>query len=101
MKKPKKLTPKKLAELQAKYDELRGRIRAFVMPIYSIANRRTLMEITPSNEKGLINGLTIPELIMLVNLNNGTGESTHLESDGKKLYVIAKKSLPSTPYEFF
>jgi hypothetical protein len=55
VKKTKKLSPKKQIEaLQNRYDDLRTKIRAFVMPIYSITNRRTLMAIEPANEKGMI-----------------------------------------------
>lgn len=63
--------------------------------------RRPLMTIEPSNKDGHINGMTIPELVMLVNLNNNTDEETVLETvnDNKNLLVVARKKLPRVPWE--
>ena len=67
----------------------------------NVSSKRRLMSIAPSNEKGLINGLTIPELVMLVNLSEGTGETIVLETENNKhdLLVIAKKNSPRVPWE--
>ena len=90
-----------IAALNARHDKFRADVRAYVLAISSVSNSRRLMSIAPSNEKGLINGLTIPELVMLVNLSEGTGEIITLETENNKhdLLVIAKKKNPRTPWE--
>lgn len=90
-----------IAALNARHDKFRADVRAYVLAISSVSNSRRLMSIAPSNEKGLINGLTIPELVMLVNLSEGTGEIITLETENNKhdLLVVAKKKNPRTPWE--
>jgi hypothetical protein len=98
MKKTKKPTAK---SVQAEFDAYKTNVRAYVMAERNLSNKRRLMSIAPSNDKGLINGLTIPELVMLVNLSDGTGETIVLETENNKhdLLVIAKKKAPRTPWE--
>jgi hypothetical protein len=103
MKKPKAPSLKKLYEgLQKDYASYRETVRAYIMAVNSVSARRNLMTIEPANEKGMINGLTIPELVMLVNLCEGTGEYIVLETvDNKKnLRVVAKKK-QIIPFELF
>jgi hypothetical protein len=92
---------KELKALQAKFDKFRTDVRAYILAASSISNRRILMSIQPANDKGMINGMTIPELVMLVNLQKGTGEHIILDSEkqGRNLLVISKKNLPPTPWE--
>jgi hypothetical protein len=100
MKKCKAPSAKKLYEgLQLNYEEYRAKVRAYTIAVGSSSNRRRLMSIAPANEKGLINGLTIPELVMLVNLSEGTGEQIILETENNKkdLLIVAKKMVP-TPW---
>ncbi len=102
MKKPKVTikTVKALYEgLQKDYADYREKVRAHILAESSISNRRALMTIVPANEKGMINGMTIPELVLLVNLNSGNGESTILETtnEGKNLVIIAKRKV-QTPW---
>ena len=100
MKKPKAPSAKKLYEgLQQDYEAFRAKARAYALATGGNANRRRLMSIAPANDKGLINGLTIPELVMLVNLSEGTGEQIILETENNKkdLLVVAKKTV-SVPW---
>jgi hypothetical protein len=85
--------------LQKYFEEYRAKVRAYTLAVGSNASKRRLMSIEPSNVKGLINGLTIPELVMLVNLSEGTGEQIILETENNKrdLLVLAKKTVP-TPW---
>ena len=104
MKKPKvtiKTKNEEIKKLQEDYKRMVENARAFASAASSHSNRRALMTIKPANENGTINGLTIPELIMLVNLNSNTGEETLLETsyDHKELLVIAKKRAPRVPME--
>jgi hypothetical protein len=100
-----KVTVKSLREelknVQENFDVYREKTRAYIFENASLGNRRRLMSITPANEKGMINGMTIPELVMLVNLNEGTGEVVLLETENNKkdLVVIAKKKGPRTPVD--
>lgn len=89
---------KELKALQAKFDAFRTSVRAYVLAANT--NGRDLMTIEPANVKGMINGLTIPELVLLVNLNEGTGEVIQLRTinSGHDLVVTAKKRVP-TPWE--
>ena len=101
MKKSKGPSAKKLYEgLQKHYEEYRNMARAFATAVGDLTNRRRLMSIAPANEKGMINGLTIPELVMLVNLSEGTGEKIILETENNKrdLLIVAKKTVP-TPWK--
>jgi hypothetical protein len=100
MRKPKatvKSLREELKNLQAQFDVYKEKTRAFVLAIKT--EPRPLMTIEPANNKGMINGLTIPEQVMLVNLNNNTGETTFLQTtnNGKDLFVVAKKNV-STPW---
>ena len=102
MKKPKAPSAKKLYEgLQQDYEAFRQKVRVYVLEVNRVSNSRSLMTIEPATDKGLINGMTIPELVMLVNLNEGTGEETILQTswDKKRLLVVARKKLPRTPME--
>ena len=101
MRKPKatvKTLRTELKALQAQFDKHKENTRAFLAA--KTANR-DLMTIEPANDKGMINGLTIPELVMLVNLSEGTGEFITLRTINNKrdLVVMAKKNLPPTPWE--
>lgn len=104
MRKP-KATVKSLREelktLQVQFDTYKAKARAYILDNSRITNRRALMTIEPANEKGQINGMTIPELVMLVNLNNANNEATLLETvnNGKNLFVVAKRRPASTPIE--
>ena len=82
---------------EANFKAYQEKVRAYVLEVNRNFNKRYLMSIEPANEQGHINGMAIPELIMLVNLNNGTGEDTLLEVNGKTLHVVAKKKLPCIP----
>ena len=86
--------------LQKYFEEYRAKVRAYTLAVGSNSSKRRLMSIEPSNVKGLINGLTIPELVMLVNLSEGTGEQIILETENNKrdLLIVAKKFVP-TPWE--
>jgi hypothetical protein len=88
-----------LKALQAVLDKRTELFRAFVFEVKTAA--RNLMTIQPANEKGMINGLTIPELVMLVNLQEGTGEHVilHTTNNKRDLLVVTKKNLPPTPWE--
>ena len=102
MRKPKatvKTLRTELKALQAQFDKHKDNTRAFILAAKTAT--RGLMTIEPANDKGMINGLTIPELVMLVNLSEGTGEFITLRTINNKrdLVVMAKKNLPPTPWE--
>jgi hypothetical protein len=98
MSKRKAATVKSLREdlknLQAEFDIYKQRVREFIMPLGSITSRK-LMTVTPANEKGMINGLTIPELVMLANLQDAEGRKVVLETtnQNKELLIL---SVPKT-----
>ena len=101
MKKPKAPSAKKLYEgLQQDYEAFRQKVRVYVLEVNRVSNSRNLMTIEPATDKGLINGMTIPELVMLVNLSEGTGEKIILETENNKrdLLIVAKKTVP-TPWK--
>ena len=89
-----------LAFAMLKHESFRAKARAYILELGNVSNQRALMTITPANEKGMINGVTIPELVMLANLNSNTGEETILKTvdNGKNLMLIAKKA-PRVPWE--
>lgn len=104
MRKPKatiKSLRKEIEVLTQRYADSKLKTRAYVLEVNNQSNRRHLMTIEPANAKGQINGLTIPELVMLVNLSEGMGEIVTLETtnDKKELIVVAKKKMPRTPWE--
>jgi hypothetical protein len=95
---------KKLHEgLQQDYAAFRQKSREYVLAVSSGANRRPLATINPVTTKGLVNGITIAELILMVKMVDGTGENLLLETtnvDGVDcLYVVAKKKAPRVPME--
>jgi len=103
MKKPKAPSLKKLYEgIKKDYADYKEKVRAYIMAERSLSNSRPLMTIAPANDKGLINGLTIPELVLLVNLSRSNGEYVVLGTvnDGKNLQIVAKKVVP-TPFALF
>jgi hypothetical protein len=102
MRKPKatvKTLRAELKTLQAVLDKRTETFRAFVFAVKTAG--RTLFTIAPANDKGMINGLTIPELVMLVNLKQNEGEYITLRTTNNKrdLVVTAQKNLPPTPWE--
>jgi hypothetical protein len=102
MKKPKvtNKTVKALHEaLQLDYAAFRAKVRAYILANGSYSNRRQLMTINPVTEKGLVNAMSIAELILLVNLSNGTDENILLETSGNDLVVIAKRKPTRVPME--
>jgi hypothetical protein len=108
MKKPKatskavvRLKNQEIKRLEEEDLAYRAKVRAYVLEIGNVSNKRRLMSIESSNNKGLINCLTIPVFVMLVNLCDGTGKTIVLETENNKkdLLVVAKKKLPRTPYE--
>lgn len=88
-----------LMNLKADYQAYREKARAYIFATNSFSNRRQLMQIKTITEKGTVNAMSIAELVMLVNLNNGTGENTVLETTNgaQELVVIAKRKGPSIP----
>ena len=90
-----------LKNLQASFDVYKEKARAYILENSRISNRRALMTIEPVTDKGLVNGITISELVMLVNLNEGTGERTFLETTNNKknLLVVAQKRSAIAPIE--
>ena len=76
----------------------KDKVRAFILASQTI--NRDLMTIEPSNKAGMINGLTIPELITLVNLSANTGEVIQLRTinDGHDL-VVSTRERVVTPWE--
>lgn len=104
MRKPKatvKSLREELKNLQAEYEVYKQKVRAHLFAVSPMVNRRALMDIEPANAKGMINGMTIPELVMLVNLSESTDEIVILETvnNKKDLRVIAKKKQPRLPLE--
>ena len=83
--------------LQEDYETFRAKARAYILANGSYSNRRSLMTINPVTEKGMVNAMSIAELILLVNLSNGTDENILLETSGNDLVVIAKRKPTSIP----
>lgn len=104
MRKPKatvKSLREELKNLQTEYVVYKQKVRAHLFAVRPMMNRRALMDIEPANANGMINGLTIPELVMLVNLCEGTDEFIILETinNKKDLHIVAKKNQPRLPQE--
>jgi hypothetical protein len=98
MSKPKATVHSLRKELEAQaavHEAYKARARAYVLATSSDSSRRALMTIDPVTKDGKVNGITIAELIMLVNLAEGTGEQVILETtyDKQRLFVVAKKKL--------
>ena len=101
MKKPKATIRSKNKEIEVltqQFADFKLKVRAFVLATHT--NGRQLMTIEPANDKGMINGMTIPELVLLVNLTETTGEVIQLRTsnDRHDLVVTAKKRV-ATPWE--
>lgn len=86
-------TRAKLKQVQNELSDFREKAKAL---IYTLVHPKTrlLMSIVPTDTQGRINGITIPELIMLVNLNRGTNERIILEVEDKTLKVYAEALRP-------
>lgn len=60
--------------------------------IYNLAypERRKLLSIVAADAQGRINGMTVPELLTIVNLTAGTNEKTYLTTSGKEVIFWAE-----------
>jgi hypothetical protein len=52
--------------------------------------RRKLLSIVAADAQGRINGMTVPELLTIVNLTAGTNEKTYLTTSGKEVIFWAE-----------
>ena len=101
MKKPKATTRSKNKEIEVlkqQFADFKLKVRAFVLATQT--HGRDLMTIEPANNKGMINGMTIPELVLLVNLTEGTDEVVQLRTvnNHRDLVLTARKRV-ATPWE--
>lgn len=95
MKKPKRPTVKSVQETFSKYAENAEKfIHTLQNPPY-----RKLLSVDAADAQGKLNGMTIVELLTIVNLTEATGERVYLKAEGKTIVAIAEKKAPRAPME--
>lgn len=61
--------------------------------------RRRLLTTDAADAQGKLNGMTIVELLTIVNLTAGTHERVYLTAEGKSIVAWAEPEAPSIPLE--
>ena len=97
MKKQKKNTVK---SVQAEFDEFKKIAKQFAQEVYA-RPLTVIAEIEASTAEGKLNGLTVVELLTMVNMAAQQGRNIHLSlaSTPKTLRVWSKGIVPSIPYQ--
>lgn len=63
--------------------------------------RRALLTVEAADSQGRLNGMTIVELIAIVNLTAGTGEKVYITVKDKTITLWAEKVSPTVPTELW
>lgn len=61
--------------------------------------RRDLLSVDAADAQGKLNGMTIVELLTIVNLTEALGERVYIKALGKTITVVAEKKAPRAPME--
>lgn len=61
--------------------------------------QRELLSVVAADEQGKLNGMTIVELLTIVNLTAATGERVYLTARGKTITAWAEAKAPRAPME--
>ena len=68
--------------------------------MYTLRNPegRRLLSVDAADAQGKLNGMTIVELLTIVNLTDATGERVYLRAEVKTITAIAEKKAPTPPW---
>ena len=96
---------KKLTKAQALYEGLQKDYEQF--RIDAKANlrslrypaKRALLSIDAADAQGKLNGMTVVELLTIVNLTDATNERVFLTAQGKTITVWAQRNVPPSTME--
>ena len=69
--------------------------------MYTLQNppHRALLSVDAVDAQGKLNGMTIVELLTIVNLTDATGERVYLKANGKTITAVAESKAPRAPME--
>jgi hypothetical protein len=69
--------------------------------MYTLQNptRRALLTVEAADAQGKLNGMTVVELLTIVNLTDATGERVYLTANGKTITAWAEARAPRAPLE--
>lgn len=86
------------AILQKDYEQFRKDAKANLWSLRYPA-KRALLSIDAADAQGKLNGLTVVELLTIVNLTDATGERVYLTAQGKTITAWAEKLVPRSAME--
>lgn len=81
-----------------KFEVWRFSAKAFIHTL-KYPSRRRLLSVDASDAQGKLNGMTVVELLTIVNLSVGMHERVFLTAEGKTLVAWAEQEAPITPGE--
>ena len=84
----------------AEFEKYRLAAKNFIWKLQN-PTRRRLMSIVAADAQGRINGITIPELLVLVQLTEGTNERVYLSAQDKTLTATAEAYPAARPTELY
>ena len=84
--------------VKKEFEELKTRAKQHIKFLAN-PERRRLLSIDAADAQGKLNGMTVVELLTIVNLSAATGERIQLEAIGKTIVVFAEKVAPYVPLE--
>lgn len=85
-----------IKSVEEKFKAWRLAAKDYIFGLRNPATRR-LLTVDVADVQGKLNGMTIVELLTIVNLTNGTEEYIRLTAEGKKLVIWAVHYHPQTP----
>lgn len=95
--KKKIIKPTKLEVLSTTFATYKVNAQNFMYTLQNPA-KRPLLTVDAADAQGKLNGMTIVELIAIVNLTNATGERVYFTATGKTITAWAEKLAPSAPW---
>jgi hypothetical protein len=96
--KKKIIKPTKLEVLSTTFATYKENAQKFM---YTLQNppHRALLSVDAADAQGKLNGMTIVELLLIVNLTDAQGERVYLKASGKTITAVAEKKAPRAPME--
>jgi hypothetical protein len=90
--------PTKLEVLSTTFATYKENAQKFM---YTLQNppHRALLSVDAADAQGKLNGITVVELIAIVNLTEATGERVYLKASGKTITAVAESKAPRAPME--
>jgi len=79
-----------LKSVKKQLEEFRAKSKQIIDDLHYPA-RRKLLTINVIEPNGAFNGMTVAEMLTIVNLSNGTGERIVMEANGKAIEMWAEK----------